>query len=166
MPDSSIRSLVVVCAGNIYRSPMAEGFFKDRLAQHPMLKTVVVSSAGTIAYDGNLPSADAVNEMYDRFVIDISQYRAQSVSQAIETDLILTMDRATTAEVEALLTDVRVVMLGDYAGTGEEVADPYGGPRLGYRVAAEQIQRLVDAAVRRLETETQADDPLPNGDGN
>lgn len=62
--------------------------------------------------------------MYERFVIDISQYRARSVSQVIETDLILTMDRATIAEVEALLAVVRVVMLGDYAGAGEEVADP------------------------------------------
>jgi len=59
---------------------MAEDFFKDRLARHPALNTVDVSSAGTVAYDGNLPSAGAVNGMYERFVIDISQYRARSVS--------------------------------------------------------------------------------------
>ncbi len=133
---------------------MAEGFFRHRLAQHPVLQTIDVSSAGTIAYDGNLPSADAVEEMHDAYGIDISQHRAQSVSRVIEADLILTMDRVTTAEVEALLADAPVVMLGDYAGTEEEVDDPYGGPRRGYRVSAEQINRLVDAAVKRLAAES------------
>ncbi len=133
---------------------MAEGFFRHRLAQHPVLQTIDVSSAGTIAYDGNLPSADAVEEMHDAYGIDISQHRAQSVSRVIEADLILTMDRVTTAEVEALLADAPVVMLGDYAGTGEEVEDPYGGPRRGYRVSAEQINRLVDDAVKRLAAES------------
>jgi len=34
------------------------------------------------------------------------------------------MDRATIAEVETLLAVVWVVMIGDYACAGEEVADP------------------------------------------
>lgn len=143
---------------------MAEGLFKDRLAQHPVLKTIDVSSAGTIAYNGNLPNADTVEEMYERFGIDISQHRARLLSRGIETDIILTMDRVTTAEVEVLLAAIPVVMLGDYAGMGEEVADPYGGPRRGYRVAVEQISRLVDAAVKRLGAEGQVNQ-FPDGDG-
>ena len=41
-------------------------------------------------------------------------------------------------------------MLGDYAGTGEEVADPYGGSRRRHRETLEQIERLVPLAVARL----------------
>ena len=60
MAKGPICSLVFVCAGNICRSPMAEGLLKQRLAAHPALGAITVSSAGTIAFDGNLPSADSV----------------------------------------------------------------------------------------------------------
>lgn len=62
----------------------------------------------------------------------------------------LTMDRATTAEVEAIGLDAPAQMLGDFVGTGEGVDDPHVGPRLGYRRAAAQLDRLVVAAVARL----------------
>ena len=62
----------------------------------------------------------------------------------------LSMDRATTASVEAIGLSAPVQLLGDFVGTGEEVADPYGGPRLGYRRAAAQLDRLVGAVVERL----------------
>lgn len=142
---------------------MAEGLLKERLGQHPALRDIDVSSAGTIAYDGNLPSADAVEELLERYGIDISQHRARSVGRGIEADLVLTMDRVTTAETEALVSDQPVTMLGDFAGTGEEVQDPYGGPRVGYRIAAEQIARLVDAVVARLER-GQDDEAGPEAD--
>ena len=75
---------------------------------------------------------------------------------ALKADLVLTMDKATTAEVKAIVGDAPVEMLGDYVGTGEEVDDPYGGPRCGYRQAAEQLDRLVDAVIRRLQDEIDA----------
>lgn len=129
---------------------MAEALLRQRLKDHPTLEAVDVSSAGTIAYDGNLPSADAVEELHKRYGLDINRHRARSVTREIEADLVLTVDRATTAEVEAIGLSAPVQMFGDFVGTGEEVADPYGGPRVGYRRAAAQLDRLVGAVVERL----------------
>ncbi len=133
---------------------MAEALLKKRLKDHPTLETVDVSSAGTIAYDGNLPSADAVEELHQRYGLDINRHRARSVTKQMEADLVLTMDRTTTAEVESIGLNAPVRMLGDFAGTGEEVPDPYSGPRVGYRRAAAQLDRLIGEVVARL-----ADDP-------
>ncbi len=150
MAKTPIGRILVVCAGNICRSPMAEALLRQRLKDHPTLKAVDVSSAGTIAYDGNPPSADAVEELHERYGLDINSHRARSVTRQSKADLVLTMDRATTATVEAIGLSAPVLLLGDFVGTGEEVADPYGGPRLGYRRAAAQLDRLAGAVVARL----------------
>ena len=150
MPEVPIKSLLVVCAGNICRSPMAEALFRRRLTDRSPLDQITVGSAGTIAYNGNLPCADSVEVMHERFGIDISAHRAQTVQRAEPADLVLTMDRRTTAEVEALGIDAPVRMLGDFVGTGEEVDDPYGRSRKAYRQAADRIERLVDAAIAKL----------------
>ena len=129
---------------------MAEALFRHRLKARSPLDQITVGSAGTIAYDGNLPCADSVEVMHDRFGIDINAHRARIVRSAAPADLVLTMDRQTLAEVEALGVDAPVRMLGDFVGTGEEVDDPYGGSRKAYRQAADQLDRLVDAAIAKL----------------
>jgi protein-tyrosine phosphatase len=145
-----IESLLVVCAGNICRSPMAEALFRHRLTGRSPLDQITIGSAGTIAYNGNLPCADSVEVMYERFGIDISAHRAQTVQRAAPADLVLTMDRRTTTAVEAIGIEAPVRMLGDFVGTGEEVDDPYGRPRKAYQRTADQIDRLVDTAIANL----------------
>ena len=132
---------------------MAEALFRQRLKDRPALDQIEVESAGTIAYNGNLPCADSVEIMHETFGLDINSHRARSITRAGEADLVLTMDRRTTDEVKALGVKAPIEMLGDFVGTGEEVDDPYGGSRTGYHRAAEQLDRLVDLAIERMETD-------------
>ena len=149
----NVTKLLIVCAGNICRSPMAEALFRHRMKDRPLLDQIEVSSAGTIAFQGNLPSAESVRLMQEEFGLDISQHRAQPFTKRIPVDLILTMDKPTTDDVRATGVKVAVEMLGDFAGTGEEVDDPYGGSLNGYRRAVRGLDRLVDAAIERLAVE-------------
>lgn len=145
-----VNRIVFVCAGNICRSPMAEAFFRHLVRDRPLLRDIDVLSAGTIAYRGNLPQSDSVEIMYEAFGIDMSAHRARPLDASLRADLILTMDRETTDEAMAIF-EGRVEMLGDFAGTGEEVGDPYGAARHAFEQAAQQIRRLVERAIDRLE---------------
>lgn len=145
-----VERLVFVCAGNICRSPMAEAFFRHLVRDRPLLRDIEVLSAGTVAYRGNLPQSDSVEILYEAFGIDMSAHRARPLEATLRADLVLTMDRETTEGAMAMFRG-RVEMLGDFAGTGEEVGDPYGAPRRAFEQIAQQIRRLIERAIARLE---------------
>ena len=152
MTRKQIGTLLIVCAGNICRSPMAEAMFRHRLKDRPTLAHIDVRSAGTIAYEGNPPSADAVEILRETFDLNIAPHRARPFTRRMEADLILTVDRWTTETVTQLALKGQLEMLGDFVGTGEEVEDPYGGSKAGYRRSIRQLDRLVDLAIDKLET--------------
>ena len=149
----TIKKLLLVCAGNICRTPMAEALFSHRMKKRPLLDQITVESAGTIALDGNFPCRDVVELMQLKFGMDISGHRARFFTTEIAADLILTMDQSTTDEVKAAGGTVPVEMLGNFVGTGEEVHDPYGGPPSSYRRALCNLDRLVTAAIDRVEAD-------------
>ena len=147
---STVNRLLFVCAGNICRSPMAEALFRDLAKSHPPLETLTVGSAGTIAMNGNLPSASSVDVMREEFGLEIAPHRARPLSRRLKSDLVLTMDRETERQAKALKLRAQVEMLGDYVGTGEEVEDPYGRSHDRYREVALQLKRLIDLVVAKL----------------
>jgi protein-tyrosine-phosphatase len=153
---STINHLLFVCAGNICRSPMAEVLFRDLARSHPQLEKLDVSSAGTIALNGNLPCAGSVDAMRKKFGLEMATHRARPLSRRLAADLVLTMDREPERDAKSLKLQARVEMLGDCVGTGEEVEDPYGGPSRRYREVARQLERLIELAVAKLDKETAA----------
>ncbi len=152
----TVTSVLFVCAGNICRSPTAEVLCRRLVASEPALANMTVGSAGTIAMDGNLPSADSVDALRDGRNLELATHRARRLSRRDTADLILALDRETEQEAKAICRGRRVEMLGDFAGTGEEVADPYGWPRQRHDDALEHIERLVTFAVARLVSDAAA----------
>ena len=142
-----------VCYGNICRSPMAEVIFRDAVRARPALEHVVVASAGVGAIEGHEATPEAVEVMRLDFGLDLTTHRARRVHSNLPADLVFGMDAFTTRRLRLVVPFVPVWMIGEYAETGEEVADPYGEDLPVYRVCAEQIARLVDAAIERIDGE-------------
>jgi protein-tyrosine-phosphatase len=99
---------------------------------------------------GNRATPETCQVARDEFGLDLSGHRARNV-EGLDADLILTMDRMVTRELRRFKPDGRIMLLGEYAGDGEAVDDPYGSVVEAHRASAQQIRRLVEAAAERLE---------------
>jgi len=71
-----VKTVLFVCTGNICRSPMAEGLFRDLVKGREEFK---VASAGVGAIHGQVPSQHAI-EVLRPWGIDISRQRSQPLS--------------------------------------------------------------------------------------
>jgi protein-tyrosine phosphatase len=146
-----IRGVLFVCAGNLCRSPMAEG-----LLRHAM-PAIRVSSAGTHARAGMPADAHAVAVMHTHG-IDISTHRAQPLSSALCAghELVLVMDQPLRQLVLSRYPMLRgrVHLLAE-AGIDDPYQQPYDvfvdcHGRVAAAIAAWQprLHALAGAAVR------------------
>ncbi len=153
-------NLLVVCLGNICRSPMAEGALRARLASSSLAGRVQVDSAGTGGWHAGEPPDRRAIACAREHGVDIGAQRARQLSAADfeHFDWILCADRANLRDVQRLAPPERrdrVVLLLDWAGTspGGEVPDPYTGGPEDFR----QVWRLVDSAAQAVVARLAAD---------
>ena len=90
-----MTSILVVCSGNICRSPIAEGFLRAALRSRFGDGAPTVSSAGTMGLEGSAATPEAV-EAARELGSDISGHRARRVAapMANQADLLLCMATA------------------------------------------------------------------------
>lgn len=93
-PRRRMPFILVVCTGNICRSPMAEGFLRSLLASRGA-GHIDVSSVGTSGWDGSPATHEAVEAALERGV-DISGHRARRLdpSHVLSADLVVGMTTA------------------------------------------------------------------------
>lgn len=99
--------ILMVCLGNICRSPMAEGIMKNIIDERGL--NWKVDSAGTGSWHtGEMPDARA-RSMASQRGIDISGQRARQVTSGDfdDYDLILAMDRSNLHDLQSLARDNR-----------------------------------------------------------
>lgn len=147
MPER--QRLLVVCLGNICRSPMAEGALRARLREAGLDAQVEVDSAGTGDWHvGQPPDARAIATAR-RHGVDIGGLRARQLSARDfdDFDWLLCADHANLRDVRALAPDKtrgRACLFMDWAGLSGPIADPYTGGESHF----EQVWTQVDAAAQ------------------
>ncbi len=144
--------ILVVCTGNICRSPMAEAMLRQ-LATERQRADVTVESAGTGAYDGGSASEGAYLIGLEHG-LDLSAHQSRPITrQLVEAaDLILGMSPHHVERAVALGGDGKAHLLGTYAGRPDhdaEVEDPFGGDLDEYRRTFEQLSLLLPAVLDR-----------------
>ncbi len=87
-----MTSILVVCTGNICRSPMAEGLLRDALVARFGTRAPHVSSAGTMGMQGSGARPESVRAAAERGV-DIASHVAREVTGGMVEDaaLVVTM---------------------------------------------------------------------------
>jgi len=89
-----MESILIVCEGNICRSPMAEAMLRQAMPGRR------VASAGLNALVG-MPAAPYAQEVMRMRGFDVSTHRAQQIGRSLctDADLILVMDRRQRASL-------------------------------------------------------------------
>lgn len=149
MTRSDMPSVLVVCLGNICRSPLAEAAFRRAAADAGL--ALHVDSAGTGAWHvGKAPDRRAQATAL-RHGIDISRYRARQVvtQDFARFDHVFALDADNLADLRRMAaagSPARVGLLLDLVPgrAGQSVADPYYGDEAGF----EETWADVDAAAR------------------
>ena len=142
--------ILVVCTGNICRSPMAEVLLQRQLQQNG--RNTEVRSAGVGALVNYPADAPAVERMQSRG-LDLSGHRARQFDSELArwADLILVMDarhRDAVLDIEPAARG-KTFLLGHWIG-GIEVPDPYKLSDEVYTQALDLIDKSLAAWIKKL----------------
>jgi protein-tyrosine phosphatase len=145
-------AILVVCTGNICRSPTGEGVLRHLAGKRGLADRVTVRSAGTHDYHvGECPDARSMKHA-SRRGYDLSAQRAMQVAREHfhEYDYILAMDRGHLRQLKAIAPQGAKARLGMFLDAsarwqGEDVPDPYYGGADGF----EQVLDMVEEAAER-----------------
>ena len=147
-----VMKILVVCLGNICRSPMAEGILRKKSLETE--KNWTIDSAGTSNYHiGEAPDSRATQKSA-KYDVDISNLRGRQFSKSDfdKFDLILAMDESNYSDILRMARNEfdqeKVKMILNYTHPGKNLAvtDPYYGGDASF----EEVYKLLNDACDKI----------------
>ena len=145
--------VLMVCLGNICRSPLAEGILKHKCKQQNL--DWYVDSAGTGKWHlGSAPDLRSV-QVAKKYSVDISEQRARSVRSTDyeEFDLIFAMDASNYQDIlhychtDEERAKVKMILNEVHPGMNGQVPDPYYGGPDGFKKVFEMLDEACDKII-------------------
>ena len=153
-----MKKVLFVCTGNICRSPMAEGFFRELMKERGDFEAL---SAGLAAVDGQPPSAHAVTAMKE-LGLDISAQRSALVTPETMEGVHYIFGLA-SGHVDNLIrlfpqARERIFLLREFVeklpAGDKDIADPIGGDLEIYKACRNQIKQGVESIIPFIEQQS------------
>jgi len=146
--------VLMVCLGNICRSPLAEGILKHKVDS----RNVYVDSAGTAGYHiGKHPDSRSI-DVAAKHGIAISNQRCRqfTISDFENFDYIYAMDKHNYTHIVRLAPnpsdrDKVKLLLSEVSETPDEVPDPYYGGADGFQLVFDLIDTACNRIAKKLE---------------
>jgi len=148
-----MSKILMVCLGNICRSPLAEGILKSKLANN-----FIVESAGTANYHiGKSPDKRSIT-VAKKYGLDISKIKGRQlhVSDFNVFDFIYVMDQSNFKNVVKLarndedIAKVKLILNEVHEGENHEVPDPYYGGDYGFENVYQMLDEACDNISKKL----------------
>ena len=134
------NSILVVCAGNICRSPTAEYILKEKLES----KSMQIASAGLTALVGKPADATAI-DIAGKQGVDLAPHIGQQLSSQLiaQYSLILVMEQQHLTDLHAQYPQARgkTFLLGKWIGD-KDIPDPYRKSQEAF----EHVYKLIEQA--------------------
>ena len=140
-------NVLMVCLGNICRSPLAHGILESKAPED-----WYVDSAGTSGWhDGERPDTRSIMTAKGRG-LNIDQQRSRPfLAEDFERfDVIFAMDSSNCTNITRLAPDevskekVRLIMNEAYPGENRQVPDPYTGGQRGFEDVYDMLELAID----------------------
>jgi protein-tyrosine phosphatase len=152
--------ILFVCLGNICRSPMAEGLFRDKITKAGLTNYLKTDSVGFEPFHrGDHPDPRAI-ETCRRHQIDISSHVARlfEVQDFDEYDRIYVMDRGNYNNVSQLARNEKDMLKVDFVmnvvfpGQDKPVPDPWYGDMKDFEHSFKMLDQATDKIMEDLRT--------------
>lgn len=146
--------VLMVCLGNICRSPLAEGILQSKINSD----SIFVDSAGTAAYHiGNLPDERSI-EVARKNGINITNQRARKFTEKDfdEFDYIYAMDESNYQNILMLARNindkdkVKMILNEIHPNLNKSVPDPYYGGKEGFKNVYNMLDKACTVIAKKL----------------
>lgn len=153
-------AMLVVCTGNICRSPTGEGVLRHLARERGLAERVRIASAGTHDYHVGEPPDPRSQKHASKRGYDLSSQRAAQVSREDfhAYDYILAMDRGHLRILRGMQPQGSRARLGLFLDAsakwkGEDVPDPYYGGVAGFEQVLDMVEEAAARWLDRVEAE-------------
>ncbi|WP_181256219.1 low molecular weight protein-tyrosine-phosphatase [Aurantibacter aestuarii] len=149
-----MTKILMVCLGNICRSPLAEGILKSKLPQDQFF----IDSAGTSNYHiGASPDNRSVNiARHNDIDICLQKARQFTKQDFKDFDIIYAMDNSNYRDITALATTedeknkVKLILNETSPGENKDVPDPYHDTQKGFETVFNMLNEACEVIAKRL----------------